>query len=160
MPASGFVIEAESDINTCAFCKIKFDEPRFLYQHQQIAHPNQASSRNTLTITASSLLPYFKLPEAVFHDEDGNEYRMGKLLERGKAFAKHLKDRLVAPGIKVEKVEENDSFVVELRGGSGQHILLNGIEFMKVCNASGKLKSLHSENPRIYDDIPILDRFS
>ncbi|EGT42586.1 hypothetical protein CAEBREN_05284 [Caenorhabditis brenneri] len=158
MTVSGYIAETGSDINYCEFCKIKFNSPRFLFQHHQLVHSNQQQPRNQLTITASSLLPYFKLPEATFYDITGKEYRIGRFIEKGRDFVKHLKTQFVKPGSMVAKIEENDHFVVKLRGEDEQHILFNEHEFPEVCDRDGALNVLFSKNPRIFDDIPVLSR--
>ncbi|PIC25909.1 hypothetical protein B9Z55_018657 [Caenorhabditis nigoni] len=163
VPHASFVVDSVNHSHICVVCKIKFNSARFLYQHEQLVHSTQPNHfgvdevpRNQLTITASSLLPYFKLPEALFYDSNGNKYRMGKFVEKGQDFAKHLKTRVITAGTKVEKVEENDFFVVRLVGNSGHHILLNHVELLDLCGADRKLKQLFSDNPKEYDDIPIL----
>lgn len=159
VPRDSFV-ELPTDVNVCSACKIKFSSARFLYQHQLAVHSNPGPPRNQYTITAASLLPYFKLEQGIFYDSTGAEYRMGKLLEKGKDFSKHLGTRIVVSGSRVENIEEHDCFVVPLFGADSRHVLLNQEEIQKFFGADGRLKSLFSENPRNFDDIPLLARES
>lgn len=160
VPRESFM-ELPTDDTYCAECKIKFRSARFLFQHQlavHTVHSNPGPPRNQYTITAASLLPYFKLEQGVFYDSMGRKYRMGKLLEKGKDVTRHLGSRIVVSETRVENVAENDCFVVPLLGRDNRHVLLNQEEFRTVCDATGRLKSLFIENPRSFDDIPQLTR--
>ncbi|CAI2353684.1 unnamed protein product [Caenorhabditis sp. 36 PRJEB53466] len=141
-------------VNICDVCKAAFNNPRLLQQHIQLAHSDERT-RNQMTITAMSLLPYFKLPEAVFYDISGNEYKFGKYLEKETELAKHFK--VIEPGSKVT-VEGNNCFIVELHGERNSLLVLNDQEYVKVCDSHGKLKTLFNANPKDMEDIPKLEK--
>ncbi|CCD63019.1 C2H2-type domain-containing protein [Caenorhabditis elegans] len=146
-PVPAHSIEIDTKMNSCRLCKITFKSSRFLYQHEQTVHQREPPvHRNQLTITATSLLPYFKFQEAKFYDSSGQEYRMGKYLEKNN-------------GINVSRnVKKQKNNIVTLHGNLKQHVLLTDMEYSMLRNPDGSLKTFFSENPKKFGDPPVLER--
>lgn len=141
-----------------------FISDRILQLHLRTVHQVGRQPRNQLTVTATSLLPYFKLETAHFYDSEGQEYKIGKKIDKDTELAKHLHDKLVEPGSRVENIK-GDCFLVQLIDHSDTSdsddnnlVILNRRELEKCCGRDGKLKELYTRDQMVFEDCPVLQR--